>query len=98
MSLADVKTPVIAELMTNSKIYGPFANGLEALEWHKQQPEGVRIVFRALRNPNVDRTYEEFYLPDYLEDESREFDVQSGNVVFKTLTQFLRQLKPANIF
>lgn len=85
MSLADIKTPVIAQVNAGKKIYGPFANGLEALEWYKKQPEGVVITFRALRNPKVDRTYEEFYLPEHMEDEAREFDVESGDVVFEAL-------------
>lgn len=86
MQLSEITTPVIAQVNSGVKIYGPFANGIEASEWLKQQPEGVTITFRLLRNPNVDRTYDDFYLPDYMEDESREFDRLPSDVIIETIS------------
>ncbi len=74
MRLEDIKTPLVAQINAGEKLYGPFLNGLEALEWRAKQPTDVDISFRPLRNPNVERTYNDFYKPAYLEDETREFD------------------------
>jgi len=75
--LESIKTPLIAILPAGSgeiKMYGPFDNGVSALEWFDKQPKGVRVTFRPLRNPNVDRTYDDFYLPIYMENEDKEFN------------------------
>jgi hypothetical protein len=76
--LESVTTPLIAVVCADGgelKMYGPFDNGVAALEWYERQPKGVRITFRPLRNPNVERTYDDFYLPIHMENEDREFSV-----------------------
>ena len=73
--LSKITTPLVAQVNAGEKLYGPFRNGEEALEWRDKQPLDVAISFRPLRNPNVKRTLNDFYKPVYLEDEAREFDV-----------------------
>jgi hypothetical protein len=76
--LKSVTTPLIAILHIDGgelKMYGPFDNGAAALEWYEKQPKDVRITFRPLRNPDVVRTYNDFYLPIWMENEDREFSV-----------------------
>jgi hypothetical protein len=75
--LESVTTPLIAILYVDgeTKMYGPFDNGRSALEWYRKQPRNVRIGFSPLRNPDVERTYEDFYLPLRMESEDREFSV-----------------------
>ena len=73
-----VTTPLIAIVPEENgelKMYGPFDNGIAALEWYEKQPKDVRITFRPLRNPDVTRTYNDFYLPIRLENEDREFSI-----------------------
>lgn len=82
--LKSVKTPLIAVVSADGgelKMYGPFNNGITALEWSQEQPEGVRITFRPLRNPDVVRTYEDFYLPLWMEDEDREFNLPEAEPI-----------------
>ena len=82
--LESVITPLIAVVPADGgelKMYGPFDNGIAALEWYKKQPEGVRITFRPLRNPNVERTYGDFYLPIHMENEDREFSLREGEPI-----------------
>ena len=71
--LESIDTPVIAVISDGleSKMYGPFKDGPAAIEWKKRQPEGMRCTFSALRNPDVERTYDDFYIPNRLEDEAR---------------------------
>lgn len=80
--LLRVDTPLVAQINAGEKLYGPFRNGREALEWREKQPLDVVISFRPLRNPCVERTLNDFYQPIYLEDESREFDapIDEGSV------------------
>lgn len=70
-------TPLIAEVSQPSphasKIYGPFANGKEAMEWLLTVPMNVRVGFRPLRNPNIERTYHDFFAPDHLLDQDKEY-------------------------
>ena len=76
--LKSVTTPLIAIVPEDNgelKMYGPFDNGIAALEWYEKQPKDVRITFRPLRNPDVTRTYNDFYLPIRLENEDREFSI-----------------------
>lgn len=76
--LKSVTTPLIAILPEENgelKMYGPFDNGIAALAWYDKQPKGVRITFRPLRNPDVARTYDDFYLPIRMENVDREFSV-----------------------
>ena len=76
--LKSVTTPLIAIVPEENgelKMYGPFDNGIAALEWYEKQPKDVRITFRPLRNPDVTRTYNDFYLPIRLEIEDREFSI-----------------------
>ena len=76
--LKSVTTPLIAIVPEENgelKMYGPFDNGIAALEWYEKQPKEVRITFRPLRNPDVTRTYNDFYLPIRLENEDREFSI-----------------------
>ena len=76
--LKSVTTPLIAIVPEENgelKMYGPFDNGIAALAWYEKQPKEVRITFRPLRNPDVTRTYTDFYLPIRLEDEDREFSI-----------------------
>ncbi len=73
MKLEDIDTPLIAQINGGEKLYGPFRNGKEALEWHAKQPLDVVIYFAPLRNPNVERTLNDFYQPVYMENEEREF-------------------------
>ena len=76
--LKSVTTPLIAIVPEENgelKMYGPFDNGIAALEWYEKQPKEVRIGFRPLRNPDVTRTYNDFYLPIRLENEDREFSI-----------------------
>ena len=82
--LVDIKTPLVAQVGAAEKIYGPFMNGIEAQKWYDRQPKSVRISFRALRNPNVDRSYNDFYQPVYMENESREFDGELLDVVVES--------------
>ena len=82
--LKSIKTPLIAVVSADGgelKMYGPFDNGITALEWYQEQPEGVRITFRPLRNPDVVRTYEDFYLPLWMEDEDREFNLPEAEPI-----------------
>lgn len=74
MRIEDIHTPLVAQINAGEKLYGPFRNGKEALEWRAKQPLDVLISFRPLRNPNVERTLNDFYKPLYMEDEAREFD------------------------
>lgn len=73
MRVEDIDTPLVAQINAGEKLYGPFRNGREALEWRAKQPLDVVISFRPLRNPNVERTLNDFYQPLYMEDEAREF-------------------------
>lgn len=73
MRLEDIETPLVAQINAGEKLYGPFRNGKEALEWRAKQPSDVVISFRPLRNPNVERTLNDFYQPLYMENEDREF-------------------------
>lgn len=70
-------TCMIAEVSQPSphppKVYGPFANGTEAMEWLLTVPMRVRVRFIPLRNPNVKRTYDDFYAPEHLLDYEKEF-------------------------
>ncbi len=83
-SLFEIKTPMIAQVGSLQKVYGPFMNGAEALEWYERQPKGVHISFIPLRSPNVNRTHNDFYQPISKEDESREFDGELLDVVVKS--------------
>jgi hypothetical protein len=71
--LESIDTPVIAVISDGreAKMYGPFKDGPTAIAWRKRQPLGVRCTFSALRNPDVERTYDDFYIPNRLEDEAR---------------------------
>jgi len=73
LRIEEIDTPLIAQVNAGEKLYGPFRNGKEALEWLAKQPSDVVISFRPLRNPNVERTLNDFYMPIYLENEEREF-------------------------
>ena len=84
MLLSEVKTPLVAEVGVQKKLYGPFMNGIEAQEWYDKQPRSVRISFMTLRNPNVKRSYNDFYQPLYMENESREFDGELLDVVVES--------------
>ena len=83
-SLFEIKTPLIAQVGSAEKIYGPFMNGIEAQKWYDKQPKSVRISFRALRNPNLDRSYNDFYQPVYMENESRVLDGELLDVVVES--------------
>lgn len=88
--LESVITPLIAVVPAGDgelKMYGPFDNGAAALEWYKRQPEGVRITFRPLRNPDVVRTYDDFYLPIQMENEDREFTLREGEPIGAVLAR-----------
>lgn len=79
-----VTTPLIAVVSADGgelKMYGPFDNGIAALEWYKRQPKDVRITFRPLRNPDVVRTYGDFYLPIHMENEDKEFSHREGGPI-----------------
>ena len=82
MRIEDIDTPLVAQINAGEKLYGPFRNGREALEWQAKQPSDVVISFRPLRNPNVKRPLNDFYQPHYMEDEAREFDapIDEGSV------------------
>ena len=82
MRIEDIDTPLVAQINAGEKLYGPFRNGREALEWRAKQPSDVVISFRPLRNPNVARTLNDFYQPLYMEDEAGEFDapIDEGSV------------------
>jgi hypothetical protein len=69
-------TPLIAMLYMDRtiKYYGAFANGAEALEWFKQVPTDVRIVWQPLRNPNIKRKSVDFYIPERHEDLEKEYN------------------------
>lgn len=72
-------TPLIATVSgtasESEKQYGAFANGQEAYEWYVKQPwTTVRIRFVPLRNPNIKRTYNDFYNPMRHEDLEKEYD------------------------
>lgn len=82
--LSDITTPLIAQVGLEQKIYGPFMNGIEAQEWYERQPKDVRICFMPLRSPNVKRTYNDFYQPVYMENESREFDGELLDVIVES--------------
>ena len=71
--LESIDTPVIAVISDGreSKMYGPFKDGPTAIAWKKRQPQGVRCIFSALRNPDIERTYDDFYIPNRLEDEDK---------------------------
>ena len=84
MQLSEIKTPLVAQINAGEKLYGPFMNGIEAQKWYDRQPKSVRISFRALRNPNMDRSYNDFYQPVYMENESREFDGELLDVVVES--------------
>lgn len=73
--IKDITTPLVAQINAGEKLYGPFRNGIEAMAWRAKQPSDVSISFRPLRNPDVERTLNDFYQPSYLEDEGREFDL-----------------------
>jgi hypothetical protein len=56
------------------RVYGPFTNGEDAMEWlRKQVPMNVRVRFVPLRNPNIKRKYEDFYNPDKMLDLDTEY-------------------------
>ena len=72
-------TPLIATVSgtvsESEKQYGAFANGQEAYEWYVKQPwTTVRIRFVPLRNPNIKRTYNDFYNPMLHENLEKEYD------------------------
>ena len=70
-------TALIAEVSQPSphapRVYGPFANGEEAMNWLRTVPSRVRVRFIPLRTPNTTRTYEDFYNPDKMLDYDKEF-------------------------
>ena len=70
--LESIDTPVIAVISDGRewKMYGPFKDGPAAIAWKKRQPQGMRCTFSALRNPDIERTYDDFYIPNRLEDEN----------------------------
>ena len=79
--LESIDTPVIAVISDGRewKMYGPFKDGPAAIAWKKRQPQGMRCTFSALRNPDVKRTYDDFYIPNRLEDENivaKEFNLR----------------------
>lgn len=67
---------VSADMTTDgAKQYGAFANGQEAYDWYIKQPwTTVRIRFVPLRNPNIKRTYNDFYNPIRHEDLKKEYN------------------------
>ena len=72
-------TPLIATVSggvdESEKQYGAFANGQEAYEWYVKQPwTTVRIRFVPLRNPNIKRTYNDFYNPMRHENLEKEYN------------------------
>ena len=72
-------TPLIATVGggkdESEKQYGAFANGQEAYDWYIKQPwTTVRIRFVPLRNPNIKRTYNDFYNPSRHEDLEKEYN------------------------
>lgn len=70
-------TPLIAEVSQPSphapKVYGPFENGKDAMEWLLTVPMNVRVRFIPLRDPRVKRDYNDFYTPDHLLDLDKEY-------------------------
>lgn len=77
-------TPLIAQVSQPSphapRVYGPFSNGKDAMEWLLTVPMGVRVQFIPLRDPRVKRDYHDFYAPDGLLDMDKEY----GNSVTPT--------------
>lgn len=73
-------TALIAEVSQPSphapRVYGPFANGEEAMTWLRTVPSRVRVRFIPLRNPNIKRGYEDFYNPDKMLDHDKEYVTQ----------------------
>lgn len=70
-------TPLIATVSADNseKQYGAFANGQEAYDWYIKQPwTTVRIRFVPLRNPNIKRTYNDFYNPMRHENLEKEYN------------------------
>ncbi len=69
-------TPLVAVLYmdTTMKMFGAFKNGMEAGEWYRTIPHGVKIVWQPLRNPHIKRDYGDFYLPERLENLEKEYD------------------------
>jgi hypothetical protein len=47
-------------------LFGPFKNGLEAMDWFLTVPVGVRVFFVPLRRPEKKRVREDFYLPEHM--------------------------------
>ena len=77
-------TALIAEVSQPAphapRIYGPFANGAEAMEWLRTRvPMRVRVRFIPLRNPNITRKYEDFYNPDKMLDLDGEYLTTESN-------------------
>lgn len=71
----------MAQVDAGEKLYGPFRNGAEAILWRDKQPLDVVISFRPLRNPDVERTLNDFYMPIYMENEEREFALTDAVLV-----------------
>lgn len=44
-------------------IYGPFADGKEAMRWMRRVASRVRVEFVPLEDPSLNRTYNDFYDP-----------------------------------
>lgn len=79
MTARYANTALIAEVTQPSphapRVYGPFANGEEAMTWLRTVPSRVRVRFIPLRNPNTKRGYEDFYNPDKMLDHDKEYVV-----------------------
>jgi hypothetical protein len=74
-------TPLVALASASKRHYGPFANGIDAMNWYAQQPQQVFMAFIPLRNPNITRTPYDFY-GDATENTDEEFcyDIVVSNV------------------
>lgn len=44
-------------------LFGPFANGEEALDWMETVPNGVPITFVPMRRPDKHRSNIDFFMP-----------------------------------
>lgn len=55
---------VVNQADGSEALFGPFRNGLEAMDWFLTVPIGVRVYFVPLRRPDKKRTKDDFYTPD----------------------------------
>ena len=55
---------VVYQADGGNALFGPFANGEEAMDWFQTVPMGVRVHLVPLRRPNKKRTKDDFYLPE----------------------------------